>query len=441
MPVSPLTPLPVPALPPSRSRVPEAGGGALGWRARWAVPALLALAAVCLLAMVAGAASAQAAEVTCPNANPIVNENNCMGEGTEANRLSNSSEAIGGFTTQTSYKRGENVQLKIGTSAPSFPSTSVNISVYRMGWYGGKGARLIPAAGATNVKVNNSLTCNPMNAETGELSCSNWNVTYTIPGSALPVSGIYEATFTDLADGGIQNEVIFTVREERASEMLFVLPASSYEAYNTWGCKSLYFDVCGLGNTVAGDERAVKVSFDRPLAEGEEERNKFFGPDYRLLQWLEQQGYDVTYTDDLQLATNPESLLDHRVDVISGHSEYWSYAAFHNMLAAREHGVNIASFSANTAYWQTRFENNDRTLVCYKTVQGSSSGGVTPNDPASIGPKGNSCRSWPLPPAAIPAPRPAPPARRRKGAWGSTNRRTCCSARCTSATTRRRTGG
>ncbi len=388
MPVPPLTPSPVPTLPRLRPRVPWAGRGALGSRARRAVPALLALAAVWLLAMVAGAASAQAAEVTCPNANPIVNENNCMGEGTEANRLSNYSESIGGFTTQTSYNHGENVQLKIGTSASSFPSTSVNVSVYRMGWYGGKGARLIPAAGATNVKVNNSLTCNPMNKETGELSCSNWNVTYTIPGSALPVSGIYEATFTDLADGGIQNEVIFTVREERASEVLFVLPASSYEAYNTWGCKSLYFDVCGLGNTVAGDERAVKVSFDRPLAEGEEERNKFFGPDYRLLQWVEQQGYDVTYTDDVQLATNPESLLDHRVDVISGHSEYWSYAAFHNMLAAREHGVNIASFSANTAYWQTRFENNYRTLVCYKTVQGSNSGGVTPNDPAAIGPKG-----------------------------------------------------
>ncbi len=355
---------------------------------RVALALLVLLAAVYALAMAGGSARAQAAEVSCPSANPIVNENNCMGEGTEANRLSNYSETLGGFTTQTSYNRGENVQLKIGTSASSFPATSVNINVYRIGWYGGKGARLIAAAGATKVKVNNSLTCNPMNMETGELSCSNWNVTYTIPGSALPVSGIYEATFTDLADGGVQNMVTFTVREERASEVLFVLPISTYEAYNTWGCKSLYFDACGLGNTIAGDERAVKVSFERPLAEGEEERNKFFGPDYHMVQWLEEQGYNVTYTDDVQLATNPESLLDHKIDLISGHSEYWSYAAFHNMIAAREHGVSIASFSSNTAYWQTRFENNYRTLVCYKTIQGSSSGGVSPNDPAAIGPHG-----------------------------------------------------
>jgi PKD repeat protein len=350
---------------------------------------LVALAATCGLLLLGGPARAAAAEgeVSCPNANPIVNENNCMGEGTEANRLSDYSETLGGFTTQTSYDRGENVQLKIGTSAPSFPATSVNIAVYRIGWYGGKGARLISAAGATKVKVNNSLTCNPMNKETGELSCSNWNVTYTIPGSSLPVSGIYEAVFTDLADGGVQNMVTFTVREERASDVLFVLPISTYEAYNTWGCKSLYFDACGLGNTISGEERAVKVSFERPLAEGEEERNKFFGPDYHMVQWLEEQGYNVTYTDDVQLASNPESLLDHKVDLISGHSEYWSYAAFHNMIAAREHGVSIASFSSNTAYWQTRFENNYRTLVCYKTVQGGEDG-PSPNDPASIGPHG-----------------------------------------------------
>jgi PKD repeat protein len=338
-----------------------------------------------------GAPGGAAAAVSCPNSNPIVNENNCMGAGTTANEIANYSEDIGGFSTQTSYNLGENVQLKIGTDAPSFPSTSVNIAVYRIGYYGGTGARLISAAGASKVKVNNSLTCNPANANTGELSCSNWAVTDTIPGKALPVSGIYEAVFTDLADGGIQNYVTFTVRNDAlASEVLFVLPISTYEAYNTWGCKSLYFDACGGENTISGDGRAVAVSFERPLAEGEEQRNKFFGPDYNTVQWLEEQGYNVTYTDDIQLDRNPSALLTHKIILISGHSEYWSYAAFNNMLAAREHGVSIVSLSSNTAYWQTRFENNYRTLICYKTVQGSADGNPagTPNDPASIGPHG-----------------------------------------------------
>ena len=52
--------------------------------------------------------------------------------------------------------------------------------------------------------------------------------------------------------------------------------------------------------------------------------------------------------------------------------------------------MNIASFSANAAYWQTRYTDNYRTLVCYKTIQGSADGdgAATPNDPASLGPDG-----------------------------------------------------
>ena len=116
--------------------------------------------------------------------------------------------------------------LKIGTDLPSFPGTSVNIAVYRIGYYGGKGARLIAGAGATNVKVNNTFQCNPANTTTGETSCSNWNVSYTIPGSKLPISGIYEAVFTDVADGGIAElrGLPGAQRHRVASNILYVLP-------------------------------------------------------------------------------------------------------------------------------------------------------------------------------------------------------------------------
>jgi PKD repeat protein len=355
-----------------------------------AATALLLLAICGLLA--AGSTSASAAEVSCPNANPIVNENNCMGEGTTANQsaIENYSEDLGGFTTQSGYELGENVSLKIGTDEPSFPGTSVNIAVYRIGYYHGNGARLITAAGANNVKVNNSFQCNS-NTSTGEMSCANWSTTYTIPGSALPISGIYEAVFTDAADGGIENYVVFPVRNGKvSSEVLYVLPASDYEAYNTWGCKSLYFDACGGADTVAGDPRAVAVSFDRPEAEGGAQMNRFFGPDDMTVAWLEEQGYNVSYTDDVQTDSNPGILLNHKVDLVSGHSEYWSAATFRAFKAARDAGVSILSLSANTAYWQTRYENNHRTLVCYKTIQGSADGnpGATPNDPAATGPNG-----------------------------------------------------
>jgi PKD repeat protein len=352
---------------------------------------LLAVLCAGLLLLALGAT--RAAAVTCPNANPIVNENNCMGEGTTENQvaLENYTEDIGGFTTQSSYALGENVPIKIGTDLPSFPATEVNVSVYRIGYYGGRGARLIAGAGASKVKVNNSFQCNPPNTTTGELNCSNWNVSYTVPGSKLPISGIYEAVFTDVADGGISSYVVFPVRNDAAhSAIQYVVPSADYQAYNTWGCKSLYYDACGGANTVAGDGRAVAVSFERPEKEANLEYNHFFGPDYLAVYWLEQQGYEVTYTSDVDLDSKPGELLNHKIDLVSGHSEYWSYNEFNNFKAAREAGVSIASLSANTAYWQTRYENNHRTLVCYKTIQGASdgNGGATPNDPAATGPNG-----------------------------------------------------
>ena len=102
-----------------------------------------------------------------------------------------------------------------------------------------------------------------------------------------------------------------------------------------------------------------------------------------MVQWLEEQGYDVTYTDDVAVHQDPTELRQHEVVVITGHSEYWSSEEFNGVKAARDAGVNIASFSANTAYWKVRYENGSRRLVCYKTVQGDgsgSSGRVSAND-------------------------------------------------------------
>jgi len=328
-----------------------------------------------------GSAPRATAAVSCPNANPVVNENNCMGAGTTAWDVQNYSESIAGFSTQTSFNLGQSVPLKIGTSLTG--TQTVNLAVYRMGYYGGAGGRLVYTQ--NSVAVNNSFTCNPMDATTGELSCSNWSVTATVPAGSLPDSGVYEALFTDPGAKNIQNYVVFVVRNDSASSnVLYVLPSASYEAYNNWGCKSLYFDKCGGATTVSGSDRAVAVSFDRPLDNGMMTTNRFFGPDQETLQWLEQQGYDVTYTDDIQTDANGGSLLNHKIDVISGHSEYWSSPTFNNFLAARNAGVSIASFSGNTAYWQTRYADNYRTLVCYKTVQGPN----TPNDPASLNSSG-----------------------------------------------------
>jgi YD repeat-containing protein len=336
-----------------------------------------------------GSGSAQAA-VVCPNPVPVVNENQCHGEsGTSEWEVWDYSQELGGFPTKTSVNLGESVTLKIGRNGPVSPTKTVNISVYRMGYYEGTGGRLVNSA--SKVAINNTFECNPMDPTTGEVNCNNWAATYTIPASAFPASGVYIAKL--VASTGDETQIVFTVRDDSrqpSAEVLYVLPTATYEAYNTFGGKSLYYGTEG-GNTVSGTSRAVKVSFQRPLAQAGAHLNWFTGPDIDLLEWLEKQGYNVAYTDDVQLQSHPQELLNHDVDVISGHSEYWSEGQFKAFLAAREAGVNIASFSANTAYWKVRYEDNNNTLVCYKTVEGSGStgnGSVSENDWGPDGIKG-----------------------------------------------------
>ncbi len=339
----------------------------------------LSLGLGALLMLLLGSAPAQA-DVVCPNPVPVVNENQCK-TGTTSWRVDENSPGLGGFTTRTSVDLGENVVLKVGRDGPVSPTRTVNIGVYRMGSYQGLGGRLVNSA--SNIPITNTYACEPMDSTTGLVDCGNWSNTYTIPGSAFPASGVYLAKLT--ASTGEENQVVFTVRDDDRqpeAKMLYVLPITSYQAYNTFGGKSLYFGTEG-GNTVSGTSRAVKVSFNRPFNRAGGYHDWFFGPDFDLLAWMEDQGYDVSYTDDVQAHLDAAELRQHDALVISGHSEYWSLEQFNAVKAARDAGVNIASFSANTAYWKVRYENGNRTLVCYKTVEGGGSAGsgtISAND-------------------------------------------------------------
>ncbi len=312
-----------------------------------------------------------AATVSCPNTNPIVNENNCKGAGSQQWQIDNGrTYDLGGFATQTSYDLGENVTLKIGAY-----SKTVDISIFRMGYYGGDGARLISTA--SNVTVNNGIACNPMNATTGEVNCENWEPTYTIPASSIPATGVYLAKLVD--PEGDENQIMFVVREDHpspGSEVLVKIPTATEEAYNPFGGKSLYNYNSSLPDLADGAPRAFSVSFQRPQQDvaSSADENWFLDSVYPMIYWLEREGYDISYTDSVAIDEKPESLLNHKILLITGHDEYWSGREYEAVKNAREHGVDIASFSANTAYWKVAYEHNHHTLTTYKTVQDGAHG-------------------------------------------------------------------
>jgi hypothetical protein len=82
-------------------------------------------------------------------------------------------------------------------------------------------------------------------------------------------------------------------------------------------------------------------------------------------------GYDVTYTTDVDVHRDGVRLLDHRGFLSVGHDEYWSAAMYEAAENARDRGVGLGFFGANAVYWQIRFESSangqpNRVEVCYK---------------------------------------------------------------------------
>ncbi|WP_419640926.1 N,N-dimethylformamidase beta subunit family domain-containing protein [Thiolapillus sp.] len=49
-----------------------------------------------------------------------------------------------------------------------------------------------------------------------------------------------------------------------------------------------------------------------------------------------------------------------------GHDEYWSWEMRDVLENRIEKGLNVAWFTGNSVYWQTRHENDNTTMVCYK---------------------------------------------------------------------------
>jgi hypothetical protein len=265
---------------------------------------------------------------------------------------------IEGYASEVSVLPGEDVHFHISTN----DGDRYRIEVYRLGWYGGSGARLVaclPSCGGD--KPGQRLGSGSADPTTGVVR-AGWPVTDTLslPGSA--VSGYYHALLRLTSAGddtGARGSVPFVVRSRatRRSQILVQVPVNTWQAYNPWGGKSLYpFNSTDLAP-------AVRVSFDRPLgftAQGP------FDWEYNLVRFLEREGYDLSYQADVDSDRTPESLLEHRLVIVAGHDEYWTKRmrdAFH---VARARGTNLAFTNSNAAYWQIRYEDGGRTIVAYK---------------------------------------------------------------------------
>ncbi len=298
--------------------------------------------------------------------NPIVAENNLPGNPASEWDISGAGDlSIQGFASPLSVNTGSVIDFKIDVQGAA---SNYTIKIYRLGYYNGDGARLIADLGsfpgvAQPVPLYETAT--------GKTDCSNWSVS-TSWNSSGALSGVYIAKITRSDNNG-SSHIAFIVRNDGGnSALLFKTSDATWQAYNGYGGNSLY--VNNSGTPVPGFNHATKVSYNRPFytraggGGSSASEDWLFYSEYPMIRWLERNGYDVSYTTDMDMDRDASVITPsiHKVLLSVGHDEYWSAAERLKFETARNNGVHLAFFSGNEVYWKTRWEDSHGTLVCYK---------------------------------------------------------------------------
>ncbi len=289
---------------------------------------------------------------------PVALENTLPGSPGWAGRPQAPSAAIEGYLSAASVLPGRVLGLHVSTR----PARRYRVVVYRLGWYGGAGARRVvclPTCGGDEPGLPGSVPPPDLN---GEVRLT-WPVTDAIAVGSGWVSGYYTADLilTSGPEAGHGSRTDFVVRAPSSghSQMLVQVPVNTWEAYNPWGGKSVY----DFNST--GHRQANHVSFDRPYASDQVQVATWELP---AVRFLERGGYDVSYQTDVDTDMLPASLLDHRLVVTVGHGEYWTKEMRDAFTIARDMGTNLMFLGANTGYAQVRYEDAHRTMVAYNSL-------------------------------------------------------------------------
>jgi N,N-dimethylformamidase beta subunit-like, C-terminal len=345
---------------------------------------------------------AAAQSFDCVSPQNLIQFENCR-PGTDSWVLANpaTDREIEGYASLTSVNIGGQIDLYVNVKSPA-TDPQYDLEIFRMGYYGGPGGRSIRGP-ITRDSIAQPMP--EMDPQFATFDC-NWTDPYQLTIPTDWVSGVCLVKLTARISGK-QSYIIFVVRDDnRESDFLFQSSVTTYQAYNNWpgspNGKSLY------GWSSSGNGPSIKASFNRPYAitalpnteEGVMQgpnldarfgvgageflttlNHKDFttmrGQEYNMVRFLEKEGYDVTYATNIDTHQSSALLKRHRGFFSVGHDEYWTMemrdnveAARDNVEATRDNGVNLAFFSANTAYWQIRLEPSrgiaDRIVVEYR---------------------------------------------------------------------------
>ncbi|MEM9606378.1 MAG: N,N-dimethylformamidase beta subunit family domain-containing protein [Actinomycetota bacterium] len=291
-------------------------------------------------------------------------------------------DVIEGYGGALSCRPGEPLPLHVSTTADRF-----DVTVER--W--GAEREVVWSAG----DLPGVHTPPPHDADAN--GCG-WPVSVEVPVGEDWRSGFHLVTLTahDAPSGRDVAHAGFVVRAASASagreRALLVLETNTWNAYNTWGGRSLYTG----GHRVSFERPFGRGMLSRPEVERDDRKARpvrfredgdddglifqayrtdraypsaigstgWFTHPRRFVEWAEAAGHRFDYAVSSDLDADPDALAGYDLVVGVGHDEYWSAPQRAAVEAHVRGGGHYASFSGNTMFWQVRHEGS--SMVCHK---------------------------------------------------------------------------
>jgi hypothetical protein len=264
-----------------------------------------------------------------------------------------SDSQLAGYADKVSVRPGQPVRLFVRSTTP------YTVTAFRIGDAGGAGASRIWRSGQLPRASQPAPTSDPGT----HAVVAHWRATTRLGTTGWP-AGLY-ALRLDRTDG-LHRFVPLVVRSPKiAGTVLLVASATTWQAYNDWGGRSLYHGPSG-----GFGDRSYAVSFDRPYkGDGFGLPSSF---DVPVVQQAERAGVPLSYTTNVDLDAAPQAV-DGALGVVSnGHDEYWTAGYRSALLRARDAGIDLAFLGANAGYWRVRLERSAlgprRLVVGYKSA-------------------------------------------------------------------------
>ena len=264
---------------------------------------------------------------------------------------------IEGYCSHTSVRAGGTISFHVSTN----PASRFMLEVFRLGYYGGAGGRLVQRLGLFDGATQPDPPVGPKRVrDCAWPACAE----FKIPDDW--VSGVYLGKLTAEREG-LQSYVIFIVCDDRRADFLLQCSDTTWQAYNRWPSQFALYDD-GVEKWYWGGD--VQVSFNRPygkycqildapLSTGSGE---FLLWEFPLAYWLESIGADVSYISNLDTHRDAATLLRAKGLLSVGHDEYWSIEMFEHVRAAVASGVSAAFLSGNAICGRIAFDERTRAF-------------------------------------------------------------------------------